>query len=84
MLLHAYSIRDTKVNTYNTPFFAKSEDDAVRSFTRLKMDPNSNVNLFPEDFDLYYIGSYTDQTGVFEAQETPVHIIKAVNIQLNN
>ncbi len=84
MQLKAYSIRDTKVNTYNVPFFAKTEEDAVRTLTRLKMDPNSNVSLFPEDFDLYYVGEYSDQTGTIDASETPIHVIKAVNIQLNN
>lgn len=80
MLMKAYTIRDSKAETYGLPFFQATHGMAERSFRELVNDPQSKVNKFPEDFDLYYIGEYDDQTGKFEALETPEHQLKAVNI----
>jgi hypothetical protein len=83
MILHAYVIRDSKAQIYNTPFFKHTHGEAERDFTSLVNDSNTNnnVNKYPEDFDLYHVGRYDDQTGKFEALPTPEHIVKAVSVQ---
>lgn len=81
MRLKAYSVRDSKGEVYHTPFFQKTHGEAERNFTALARDPKSQVSQFPEDYDLYYIGEYDDNTGKFESITTPQHIIKAVNVR---
>lgn len=79
MELKAYSIRDTKAEVFNTPFFQKTHGEAERSFRQLVSDNKSMPSLYPEDYDLYYIGTYNDITGLVSPTETPQHIMKAVN-----
>jgi len=81
MRLKAFTIRDSKGEVFNTPFFQKTHGEAERSFMELTRDPKSMVSKYPDDFDLYYIGEYDDQTGVVKSLETPQHLAKAATIK---
>lgn len=78
MLLKAFSIRDAKAEIFNTPFFAKTHGEAERQFRTLVNDEKSVPFQYPEDFDLYFVGTYDDNTGKFESLSTPQHVLKAV------
>lgn len=80
MVHKAFSIRDSKGEVFNPPFYKHTHGEAERDFTSLVRDEKSMVSKYPEDFDLYHVGTYDDQTGVFKSLETPLHIIKAVNL----
>jgi hypothetical protein len=79
MILKCFSIRDSKAEFYNVPFFQKTHGEAERSFRQLASDEKSMISKNPEDFDLYYCGEYDDQTGTFSPLDTPQHLIKAVS-----
>lgn len=81
MKLKAYSIRDTKGEIFHAPFYQPTYGLAERHFESAVNDPRSTINQFPEDFDLYYVGEYDDQTGKFETPPTPEHQIKAVQLK---
>ena len=83
MQLKMYSIRDSKAKAYNQPWFAKSDEEAERNFAFLAKKPDSMISQFPEDYDLFYVGTYDDQTCKIDALETPQHMIKAVNLVKN-
>lgn len=83
MILKVYSIRDQKGEIFNTPFFKKTHGEAERDFRSLVGDEKSFVNKYPEDFDLYYLGQYDDNTGKFDPIDTPQHIVKAVQFKEN-
>jgi len=80
MEMKAYSIRDAKAEIFNPPFYKKTHGEAERDFTTLCRDEKSQVSKYPEDYDLYWVGSFDDASGKFEALDTPQHIIKAVQI----
>lgn len=77
MQLKMYTVRDSKVEAYLTPFFQRSHGEAERSFQKLATDKNTTVGANPSDFDLYFLGTYDDQTGKTEVMDTPQHVIKA-------
>lgn len=81
MLLKAFSIRDTKAEVFNTPFFQKTHGEAERAFKRLTADQQSMIAQYPEDYDLYYIGEYDDQTGKLITIDSPQHLVKAVQLK---
>lgn len=81
MELKAYSIRDSKGEVFNVPFFKRSHGEAERDFTTLVNDPQSQVSKFPEDYDLWYLGVYDDLTGKFSAEASPQHVVKAVTVK---
>lgn len=78
-----FAIRDSKGEFFNTPFFQKTHGEAERSFKTLVSDERSNISKYPEDFDLYYLGEYDDQTGTVSALDTPQHVIKATALVQN-
>lgn len=84
MLLKVYTIRDSKAEVYNTPFFQKTHGEAERSFNQLLRDEKSMVNKYPEDYDLYFIGNWDDQEGTFTPCDTPQHIAKAAHLVAKN
>lgn len=81
MELRMYSIRDAKAEIYNTPFFQKTHGEAERNFQILFNDEKSTISKYPEDFDLYYLGIYDDQTGLTKPLDTPQHVMKAAHIK---
>jgi hypothetical protein len=80
MMLKMYSVRDQKAEIFNTPFYKKTHGEAERDFKTLVNDPKSVVAQYPEDYDLWYLGEYCDQTGSFKTLDTPQHVTKAVNV----
>ena len=81
MELKIYSIRDSKAEIYNAPFFQKTHGEAERSFKTLANDQKSTVCQHPEDFDFWFLGVYNDQTGTIQSLETPQHIAKAISMK---
>lgn len=77
-----YSIRDSKGEVFNFPFYKKTHGEAERDFRSLVNDEKSTVWQYPEDYDLYFIGTYDDETGKIEALPTPQHIVKAVSVRV--
>lgn len=80
MQLKIYSIRDAKGEIFNQPFYKKTHGEAERDFQTLCKDEKSMPHQYPEDFDLYFLGHYDDQTGKIQSLDTPQHITKAVNV----
>lgn len=78
MIKHLYSIRDAKGEVFGTPFSQLTHGEAERSFARAVADPQTMMSQFPEDYDLYYLGTFDDSTGQFATLDSPQHVQKAV------
>lgn len=79
MLTRMYVIKDTKAGVFNTPFFQHTHGTAERAFQDLINDSQSSVNKHPEDYDLYYLGTYDDLSGSVVG-EAPQHIVSAAQL----
>lgn len=68
MRLIVVAIRDRAANVFGVPSFVPSLGSAVRSFSDEVNRPGENnvLNRHPEDFDLYELGVYDDNSGTFE------------------
>jgi hypothetical protein len=77
-MLQAYVIRDNKAGGYMTPFYSLNLQEAIRSFTRAADDSHTNINLFPEDFDLYHLGSFNQDSGEHNLLAKPEFVVTAV------
>jgi len=76
--MKVFTIRDTKAEVYNQPFFQQSHGEAERNFTTLVNDEKSTVSQYPEDFDLYFLGDFNTQEAKFDMLPTPQHVMKAI------
>lgn len=81
MELKIFSIRDSKAENYLQPFFNKTHGEAERNFRELARDDKSIVSKYPEDYDLYFLGTYDDNSGKLSPADTPQHVVKAVNLK---
>ena len=57
-----FVIYDSKANAYMTPWFLTTEHLAVRAFSDLANDPESNVSRHADDYTLFTIGTFNDAT----------------------
>lgn len=69
MLVKTYVIFDVKAKFYNKPFFLQNDSVAIRAFTDLANDPNSDVCKHPTDFILFSLGTYDDETAKLSTTE---------------
>lgn len=59
-----FTIFDSKARVYMLPFYCPNVEVAQRHFARGVADPQQNIAHFPEDFSLWEIGVFDDQTAV--------------------
>lgn len=79
MQMKMYSVRDAKAQIYHPPYYKHTHGEAERDFRTLTNDEKSTLSQYPEDFDLYFLGEYDDQTGKMLPLDTPQHVIKAID-----
>lgn len=63
------AIRDRALDAYGQPFFSASTGAAIRSFSDEinRASPDNQLFKHPEDFDLFLLGEFDDQTGEFDS-----------------
>lgn len=84
MIQKIFSVRDAKAEVFHQPFYATTHAEAERNFNSLTNDEKSFVNKYPEDYDLYYLGEYDDHKGTFKTLDTPLHVVKAIQLVRNH
>lgn len=64
-----FTVYDVQAETFGQPFFMQSEGIALRSFHEAALNPESEISKYPDDYVLYAIGEYNDDTGHITPQE---------------
>lgn len=57
------SIRDAAVGAFTNPFVARSQNEAIRSFTDAVNDPKLPFGQHPADYALFIVGEWDDFAG---------------------
>lgn len=61
-----YAIRDNLMG-FSAPMVAENDPVAIRSMEQAFRMPESLYQVRPQEFDLYYIGSYDTENGKIES-----------------
>lgn len=69
MKLQAFTVYDVKAESYTRPFFEQSTATAVRAFTDAVNEEGQDFNRHAEDYTLFHVGDFDDQTGTFTPLE---------------
>lgn len=81
MLKMMYSIYDKKTEVFHAPVCCHNVSDALRYFKSMLMfDKQSNVAMFPDDFDIYLVGSFNQTDGKVVAGGQPSFISTFVSL----
>ena len=78
MLLRVYSIYDVKAAVYQGLTFDVNNAVAMRRFSDLANDPRSPIHSHPEDYILFNIAVFNDETGRIEPID-PVNLAVATD-----
>lgn len=67
-----FAIKDEKTGEFHPPFFQKTPQAAIRLFkTEInRAHDNNHAYLYPEDFQLYYLGTFNQVTGAINPEIT--------------
>lgn len=63
MKLLACVIRDSAVDSYMRPFYVRSTGEAIRVFSDSVNSGENGMKAHPEDYELYVIGEYEEESG---------------------
>lgn len=79
VLFNVYSIRDVKLGVYNTPFVQTHRAGAIRAFSDLVKDQQSTISRHPEDFQLFEIGTFDQDTGRLNPHDDSLFLANATD-----
>ena len=80
MIYQVFAVKDSKAAAFALPFFLPRMEVALRSFRDAVRNPEHDMHRHPEDYSLWCIGEFDDNTGammpvqpvlVAQAQEAP-------------
>lgn len=64
MVIKVFTLFDKKAAVFHPPVYLHSEAEARRHFAMAsKQHPDSSIGAYPEDFDLYDLGTFCDNEG---------------------
>lgn len=63
MIIQTFSIKDRATDAFMRPFFAQAIGQAVRMFMDEVNNPQGDIFKHPDDYDLYHLGTFDDNTG---------------------
>ena len=81
MLTNVYSVYDVTSETFGSPFLLLTDGLAMRSFYEAAINTQTEISKYPDEYVLYNIGQYDDDTGLMVPKEpkrlnTASHAIK--------
>jgi len=68
MVLLLCAVKDIKTNRFNRPFPETDKINAIRGLSIVVNDPNSQIHHFPQDFEVWQIGTFDDFDGKIESK----------------
>lgn len=77
MMMKVFSVFDKAVGAYTRPFCTPSAGAAMRAFEDDVANAESPVAKHPEDYSLFWLGSFDDNSGLLTPEEPPVCLINA-------
>lgn len=78
MTRKTYSVFDSKARAFIYPFPSTNHATAVRSFEQAVQTQGHDFQRFAEDYTLFYIGEFNEETAEFAQPATPEAIVKAI------
>ena len=74
MMLRVFTIKDRATECYHNPFYLLTVAEAKRIFTQMANDPESKISSNPEDFTLFHIGDFDNNTGFVNQDQGLVNL----------
>lgn len=66
MKYKVFTVHDSKAEAYLKPFLMRTKGEAIRAMQELANDQKHDFAKYSEDYTLFEIGTYDDETGTYE------------------
>lgn len=76
-----YAVYDSKVKYFHKPMFMRNKGEALRSWTEVANEKDHAISRHPEDFVLFELGDYDDQTATITMHTAPEPLGSAVQFK---
>lgn len=83
MMLKVFAPYDSKISTWLQPMFFQHTGQAERTWKELCSNADSFLAKHPQDFTLYQIGEFDDDTAALSSI-TPVQVMSAAQAMLDS
>lgn len=74
MIIQIFSVFDSKAAAFTQPFFSHNLVTGIRAFSDVCQDASHTFAKHPEDFSLFHLGSFDDQSGLLEPFAAPENL----------
>lgn len=81
MIMHVMAAFDKKAKVFLPPYYSPKVAVAVRSFAEAANTPDHQVCKYAEDFSLHLLGTWDDETGLFQLTAAPTHVAEALALK---
>ncbi len=80
MILQIFSVFDSKVEDFMTPFFSQTIKSGQRAIANLARETDHPLNTNGEDYTLFHIGQFDTESALITTQKTPVALGLAITL----
>lgn len=81
--INVFSVRDRIADVFGRPFFVPTVGQAIRSFgDALNSTDDNEMVKHPDDFDLFHLGEFDDETGIFECLTAPKQVAVGKDLKI--
>lgn len=63
MITQMFTIYDAAIAAYQQPFYMRTIGEAIRAFSNVCNDQAHEIGRHPDQFTLFHLGEYDDNTG---------------------
>ena len=81
MIIGVYAIRDAQTEAFSQPMFFVTRGVAIRSFSEECESTTSALNKHPQDYAMFQIGTYDDNSGALVSLPQPQQIALAMDLK---
>lgn len=81
MKVFVTSVFDSKMKLFYIPKFYVTLGQAERTFGDDVNNPQQDMFKHAEDYSLFHIGFYNDETGMFENLTAPQQLVSALSVK---
>lgn len=74
MIKKLYAVKDVKSGLFNAPIMFVTKGEAIRSFSMAANDKQTTVGKWAQDFALYELGEYNEESAKITSYDTPYHL----------
>ena len=81
MIYKVYAIYDRALEAYTSPMFFRANGEALRAFMDEAARADSKINVHPEDFAIWFVGTWNEDTGELLGLEEPMLLARAYDLE---